>query len=320
MHALLLAAQLWTTQYADALAGIQANHRVVAPAAVAAPLPATPADQYALAVKLESETVRLYGTLRGGEPIPMPVRPPFVIEKTNPVLDAPKTGKKTTPKAPSLDDVMDETTGTKAPPAPPPTIEELMQTRWLQMEAMVAQTKALADLVARRAGPPVEVQRGLRFDDPLFGPWYGTGTVTTVSVAAGVQDWPFVAGWQFLGPFDFPATNLDALRLPDCVPVTNTDYAGKVGPVRWRPAKPHPSGGVVFSDVEALEEISEVAAEQAPDTPAPKKAWPTAAPTGPPARQTRRRQSCRVRRLADGSHTRGFPRTPGWSRRRSQQT
>lgn len=76
------------------------------------------------------------------------------------------------------------------------------------------------------AGMPGFASGTLTTDDDEFGPWYGESKLVVTkegvnvlpkAVAEGLQDWPYVRGWQSSGPFPVkPFTNSTPL-LPDVV-------------------------------------------------------------------------------------------------------
>jgi outer membrane protein assembly factor BamB len=259
----------------------------------------TPAGQYFLAIALERDAFELYRSIRaltaaGGErgkyaaslaadAIPIPRRPAFVKPAAAPAPSpAPAPvhgGKRPAPRPPSKGPSIDDVTGDSPPPAAQPddvtVLEQAARARLPVMDAMAATVAALAGVVAQSDGPAPAVERGRTFDDPLFGPWYGAtslaapdDTVNRLPADAGspgVQDWPFVHAWQFLGPFDFPPASWDPLRLPDCVATADTQYDGSEGPVHWQPATVNASNCAVFTDVDAYSESPEI--DETPDSP-----------------------------------------------------
>jgi outer membrane protein assembly factor BamB len=122
------------------------------------------------------------------------------------------------------------------------------------------------------------VERGLKFEDPLFGPWYGsaslaswTGRVNRLPAGVGsaaIQDWPFVHGWQSAGPFDLGTIAWDPVHLPECMPVADTEYSGKVGPAWWKRAPVMPSGCVMLTDLDSYQAAADAEDQQPSGRPA----------------------------------------------------
>lgn len=150
------------------------------------------------------------------------------------------------------------------------------------MLAMVANTAWMKDAeTAQMSGTQTPaIQRGVTFDDPLFGPWYGTGSLASWTGRVnrlpatfdvdGVQDWPFVHGWQSVGPFAFGTIEWDPVHLPESVPVPDTEFVGKVGPAWWKPAPVVPSGCALLTDLDSYQ----AAADSEDDQPVGKPAKP----------------------------------------------
>jgi outer membrane protein assembly factor BamB len=264
---------------------------------------------YAIAAGIEQDAALLYRQIRAlvaargdrrrfeetfvTNAIPIPVRKPFddkVAQASKTPATRSEVLKPVVRKEKELNFDLDaigdaglegETTAPKIkPPAPKTDDPAHVAARLPTMLAMVANTawmkSAVAAHVAADGADPV-VQRGMTFDDPLFGPWYGNGSLAswTGSVnrlpadagSPGVQDWPFVHAWQSLGPFAFAELGWDPIRLPEAMPVADTEFMGKVGPSRWKPAYVTAAGCVILTDLDSYQAAADEEDDQPSGTP-----------------------------------------------------
>jgi outer membrane protein assembly factor BamB len=264
---------------------------------------------YAIAAGIEQDAALLYRQIRAlvaargdrrrfeetfvTNAIPIPVRKPFddkVAQASKTPATRSEVLKPVVRKEKELNFDLDaigdaglegETAAPKIkPPAPKTDDPAHVAARLPTMLAMVANTawmkSAVAAHVAADGADPV-VQRGMTFDDPLFGPWYGNGSLAswTGSVnrlpadagSPGVQDWPFVHAWQSLGPFAFAELGWDPIRLPEAIPVADTEFMGKVGPSRWKPAYVTAAGCVILTDLDSYQAAADEEDDQPSGTP-----------------------------------------------------
>jgi hypothetical protein len=270
-----------------------------------------PSAMYDTACVLENDSVQVYRQFRAlvsvncdrtayrdalaTNLVPVPVRKSFDAASTNSAAKsansatASKALKPVTKKEKTLDFDLDAIGGTgleadPAPKAPVPEAQrsdspESVRANASAMRAMAANTAWMksAELAHMAGAPAPAIGRGLTFEDPLFGPWYGTGSLAgptggvnrlPAAASAPVQDWPFVGSWQSVGPFGFGPVGWDPVHLPECIPVSGTEFAGKVGPARWKPAPVMPSGCVLLTDLDSYQAAADSEDQQPSGKPA----------------------------------------------------
>lgn len=279
-------------------------------------------DLYGAAVGYEAELCRIYRHVRATAvakqrktqygralrlvSMPVPARPSLeqkVKKKPVETDELEKTG-------PSLDDLSDDLglgnvdeTGPAAPLvrtmqdiATNPLAKERLRT----LRVMHAHVDEILEVVGAHVAAAVEpsYQAGTAdIADPLFGPWYGgeplpagrkaANRIPADAGAGELQNWPYVRGWQVVGPLPGKDWALNTPDLPEFFGADATKYAAKPvwdehcrernigynGPaeIGWEPLKENAGTGAVtpsgdqrkgpepmvyaFTDIESEEDV-----------------------------------------------------------------
>ena len=220
---------------------------------------------YAAAVRIEREAGDLFQQMRhfdavarSGKDVPahgvaelLPVRPTFA-----PGAEGTK-GPTRAPKAPEigglegdlglgLDDDMDlggpqsprEVKAASKPALDPRTTDRLGTVKAMREHVRLMAAAAHANLEGGDENP-VRTGPGAKFEDPQFGPWYGfvplperekqPQVIPADAGGDGVQHWPYVNHWRYLGPVPRRPIGTSVSRLAEVVPTEDATY-GEISP------------------------------------------------------------------------------------------